>query len=272
MRSGRNAKSPAFQFYPGDFLADPKVGAMTTEAQGAYVRLLCYAWLDGSIPDAPELLAPMCGLTVESFSMAWATVQRCWVESFPGRLVNPRMERERTFQSEGRARRLAASKVAQEARERIENESRTNRATVAPLTLHPTPEALHPRPETRDPKPVLEQKPRAPRTGAHAELIQHWEAEWLSTRQTAYAVTPRDGAAAASVLKLAGGDLGEAKRRASAMLTSDDAWVAQNASLSLLASKWNQMAVRIIPKPKTALQSTLAGLDALMNAPKELRP
>jgi uncharacterized protein YdaU (DUF1376 family) len=251
-RNGRNAKSPAFQFYPGDFLSDPNVAAMSTEAQGAYVRLLCFAWLDGSIPADTALLAPMCGLTHEAFTKAWAVVQRCWTASSTDRLVNPRMERERAFQAEGRARRQLASKVAVDAKQRIVNESLTNRATVDPLTLHPTPEALHPKPdtlhptpETRDPKPVLKQKPPAPRSGDHAALIRFWEAEWLQTRGTPYAVEAKDGVAAAAVLKLASGSLQEAQRRAERLLRSSDAWMTQNASLGLLRSRWNQLAVEV---------------------------
>jgi uncharacterized protein YdaU (DUF1376 family) len=252
-RNGRNAKSPAFQFYPGDFLSDPNVAAMSTEAQGAYIRLLCFAWLDGSIPADVALLAPMCGLAHDSFTKAWAVVQRCWTESSTGRLVNPRLERERVFQAEGRARRQLASQVAVEAKQRIVNESSTNRATVDPLTLHPTPDTLrpkpdtrHPIPDTRDPKPVLEKQPRAPRTGPHAELIQFWERLWLETRGTPYAVETKDGVAASAVLKLASGSLQEAQRRAERLLRSSDAWMTQNASLGLLRSRWNQLAFDVV--------------------------
>lgn len=65
-------KSPAFQFYPRDYLADPIVVCMTLEEQGAYVRLLCHAWDPpcwagkdkppvGCLPNEPELLAAIAG-------------------------------------------------------------------------------------------------------------------------------------------------------------------------------------------------------------------
>lgn len=41
-------KAPAFQFYTKDFIVD--VQAWTNEEVGAYIRLLCYQWDNGSIP------------------------------------------------------------------------------------------------------------------------------------------------------------------------------------------------------------------------------
>lgn len=51
---------PAFLFYPSDFSSDSKVEAMTTEAVGAYMLLLCKAWREepaGSLPDDDRILA-----------------------------------------------------------------------------------------------------------------------------------------------------------------------------------------------------------------------
>jgi uncharacterized protein YdaU (DUF1376 family) len=43
--------SPAFQFYPGDYLGSMRVQLLSVEQEGAYLRLLCYCWLHGSIPN-----------------------------------------------------------------------------------------------------------------------------------------------------------------------------------------------------------------------------
>ena len=43
-------KTPAFQFYPNDYLSDTNVMLMTAEQEGHYIRLLCICWKDGSIP------------------------------------------------------------------------------------------------------------------------------------------------------------------------------------------------------------------------------
>jgi hypothetical protein len=49
--------------------------------------------------------------------------------------------------------------------------------------------------------------------------------------------------AAAAIIRLANGDTAEAIRRAERLLHSPDLWMTQNASLSLLRSRWNQLAV-----------------------------
>ena len=43
-------KSPAFQFYPKDWLTDPDVVCMNFAQKGAYITLLCYCWLEGQLP------------------------------------------------------------------------------------------------------------------------------------------------------------------------------------------------------------------------------
>ena len=49
-------KSPAFQFYPDDFLGSGKVGTMTTDEVGAYTLLLCLEWNEtGFVFDEEEL-------------------------------------------------------------------------------------------------------------------------------------------------------------------------------------------------------------------------
>lgn len=42
---------PAFQFYAGDYLSDGEVQGLTTAQEGIYIRLLCYCWREGGIPD-----------------------------------------------------------------------------------------------------------------------------------------------------------------------------------------------------------------------------
>jgi uncharacterized protein YdaU (DUF1376 family) len=51
-------KSPAFQFYPNDWLSSARIATMTAEQEGAYIRLLCYCWNSGdcSIPNDEDVL------------------------------------------------------------------------------------------------------------------------------------------------------------------------------------------------------------------------
>jgi uncharacterized protein YdaU (DUF1376 family) len=52
-------KAPAFQLYAGEWLSERAISLMTPAEEGAYIRLLCYAWLepDCALPDDDEVLA-----------------------------------------------------------------------------------------------------------------------------------------------------------------------------------------------------------------------
>ena len=98
-RGGR--KDPAFLFYATTWLQSAEVNSMSLEQQGAYVRLLCFAWLHGSIPaDREEIrgLIGMASASDEAFERVWSSrlCQR-WVAmpGTPGRLINERQEHER---------------------------------------------------------------------------------------------------------------------------------------------------------------------------------
>ena len=93
-------KSPAFQFYPKEFLSSTKVIAMSLTERGAYITLLSAEWLDGSLPTDHRLLAAIVGLTEQRFSRMWPRVlARCFVEK-DGRLFNERLERARRERSD----------------------------------------------------------------------------------------------------------------------------------------------------------------------------
>lgn len=102
-------KAPAFQFYPKDFLTDSHVVAMTLQELGAYVRLLCICWLDRSLPAEPACLARLCRVSPACFARLWPALKPCFAE-LDGRLVQPRMERERAKQESYRAMKAAAGK------------------------------------------------------------------------------------------------------------------------------------------------------------------
>jgi uncharacterized protein YdaU (DUF1376 family) len=90
------AKPPAFQFYAADFILD--TAGMSTEQVGAYIRLLCFAWVNTGIPEEAAQQAQIAGLPARRFaSHVWPAVARCW-DSGDGRLVNPRQEKERQRQ------------------------------------------------------------------------------------------------------------------------------------------------------------------------------
>lgn len=100
-------KSPAFQFYPKDFLTDSHVVAMTLTELGAYIKLLCLCWLDGSVPIDLAALARLCRVSTTAFARLWPALEPCFTV-LDGRLVQPRIERERRKQTAYRAMKAAA--------------------------------------------------------------------------------------------------------------------------------------------------------------------
>lgn len=116
-RNGRaEHHKPAFQFYPGDFLSDAAVVAMTMEERGAYITLLCHQWIEGSIPADPAILARLVHMEREAFQKLWGNlVDKFTLADLPGRLKNARLERERAFMEERKAERV---KILEEARKK----------------------------------------------------------------------------------------------------------------------------------------------------------
>lgn len=102
--NAKSTKSPAFQFYPKDFLSSSKVRKMSLTEIGAYTVLLATSWLDGSLPnDLPELARTL-GVKEAQFRRMWAgPLGQCFYEK-NGRLLNDRLEDERKKQAEFRRR------------------------------------------------------------------------------------------------------------------------------------------------------------------------
>ena len=96
-------KSPAFQFYPTDFLSSSKVARMSLTEIGIYTILLCHCWLDGGLPKSVEQLALLVRVRTDRFAKIWAGVlSECFREE-GGKLLNIRLERERNKQAHRRS-------------------------------------------------------------------------------------------------------------------------------------------------------------------------
>lgn len=97
-------KSPAFQFYPADWL-DFRVLRMSLAAQGAYIRLLCHMWRDSkdqcSIEAEPSSLSILLGVSQREFHKLMGEIQR---EADPillqkdGRYISRRLQKEKAQQ------------------------------------------------------------------------------------------------------------------------------------------------------------------------------
>lgn len=95
MTQQKKGKPPAFQLYVKDWLSSPKINLMTPAQEGAYIRLLCYAWEDQdcSLPDDDTALAQLSRLGEGWLKGSTNPLRQCFTvhPQLPGRLVNLRL-------------------------------------------------------------------------------------------------------------------------------------------------------------------------------------
>lgn len=108
--------APAFQFYPAEYLADENVAMMSLGEEGAYIRLMCYCWRQGSIPSDMTRLARLCKTTPENMEQIWPALEVCFRSTPGGRLVHPRLDTERRKQAAYREQQSESGKKGAEAR------------------------------------------------------------------------------------------------------------------------------------------------------------
>lgn len=104
-------KTPAFQWYPKDYLCSLRVQCLTLAEEGAYVRCLNYAWLNGYIPNDEAAVVRLIG------KGATAAIARVVMELFvvspddSSRLIHDRLEAERAKQAENSEMRRRAAEA-----------------------------------------------------------------------------------------------------------------------------------------------------------------
>ncbi len=128
MAAQESTKSPAFRFYPNDFLSDRNVVVMSMQERGAYITLICYAWNEPLPADVPGL-SKLCGIPLAAFRKIWPALSGCFREQ-GGRLVHPRLERERQKQSEYRQRQSDRGVASGASRRRTKHEPETNAGSL----------------------------------------------------------------------------------------------------------------------------------------------
>ena len=110
-------RPPSFQFYPRDFISDPAVQTMTVEQQGAYFRLLCFAWLQprqGWLRDDDAQLSLLSGLN-GTWTQNRPSIERAFVVR-KGWWIQRRMVRERKKQKNRRFQAQKGASVTNAAR------------------------------------------------------------------------------------------------------------------------------------------------------------
>lgn len=97
----KSTRSPAFQFYPNEWLGSTHIMLMNPAEEGAYIRLLAIAWNseDCSLPDDDNQLAILSRLNEGWFNGSSTKVRACFF-SRNKKLFNQRLLKERKKQEE----------------------------------------------------------------------------------------------------------------------------------------------------------------------------
>lgn len=109
MADSHSSKSPAFQFYANEFLADEHVALMSMQERGVYITLICKCWNEGTLPADVGRLAKLCGIPFGAFRKLWPAVSPCFRPASDDRLLHPRLEKERKKQRDFRRRQADAA-------------------------------------------------------------------------------------------------------------------------------------------------------------------
>jgi uncharacterized protein YdaU (DUF1376 family) len=113
------ATSPAFQFYPNDWLSSPNIMLMTPAEEGAYIRLLAIAWnsQDCGLPDDDAILSQLSRLGEGWFGVSSQRIKKNFIQR-EGKLFNERLLKERKKQSDWLKKSSNAGKKSWEVRKK----------------------------------------------------------------------------------------------------------------------------------------------------------
>ncbi len=127
--------SPAFQFYPKDYLSDVKTRAMTFEQRGMYWDLCSYCWLEGGLPSDPIQIARILGTPEEPFVRDhWPALSMCFRPLTETTIEQPRLGIERRKQQKRREKMAEGGRRSAD-RRKVEPSTLQGASKVAATTL-----------------------------------------------------------------------------------------------------------------------------------------
>lgn len=137
------SKSPAFQFYPADWLSSPKIQLMNAEQEGGYIRLLCYCWSDKdcSLPDDDVVLSKLSRLNEGWFNGGSTMVRECFIlhPTKIGFLTNERLLKEREKQKLWKEKSIEGGKNSGESRRINKLKKHKNKSKGGSQMVEPPP-------------------------------------------------------------------------------------------------------------------------------------
>lgn len=108
------SKSPAFQFYPKDWLSDPDVASWGLAERGAFITLLCYIWENDGIKNDENYIKRLLG-NPRNFPKLYSKVKNKFY--FDGEMIHhPRLMKEREKQRQNKVSRQKNGKLGAEIR------------------------------------------------------------------------------------------------------------------------------------------------------------
>jgi len=172
-------QSPAFQFYPKDWLSEPNLRGAPLAAKGAYIELLSICWMEQTLPAASDELQRLAGATDEEWNACSTLVQRMFNE-VPGdaeRLFHKRLDDER---ERHRARRESASKAGVASGEsrrksRAANASHPRERAFNGRSTESNPSSSSP---SSSPTPKVPELMRVPRKTKRSPYSEDFESFW----------------------------------------------------------------------------------------------
>ena len=235
-------KAPAFQFYPKDFLTNEYVRLMSHTERGIYITLLCFCWLEGSLPAEVGQLAALSGVPATRFTKLWSgPLSACFYVREDGRLGQPRLEKERNKQQEYRRR--------QSDKGRASAEARFNRGSTAVQPRPVQPEGnssifnLH-TPVTR--ATHVEPPPKKPADPRVSEFLK-WFPEEFKRRRNGAEYLVKHGKHGALVKQMLGAtDLDRLKKYAAIMLKTNDDFIAEtDRGIEILSARFSWLSDKL---------------------------
>jgi uncharacterized protein YdaU (DUF1376 family) len=129
----QNPRSPAFQWYPNDFMGDVNVQLMDWTQRGIYVWLIGLCWLQKSIPSDIGSLAKITNTSITYWEEFGSNILCCFKVSKDGKLIHNRVEREREKQRAYKEKKHLAGEIG--AKNRWNKYNKANKLHASAILL-----------------------------------------------------------------------------------------------------------------------------------------
>lgn len=200
-------KSPAFQFYPKDWLSSRGVRMMTSEQRGWYIQLLCEAWeseVQGTLPNDPKILWILAGASSEHLFNTCSTPVIAMFNQTGETLVHNRLVEEVIKQKQWSEHcSQAGKKSALKRKESLKNDhlepiksSSNTRSTPVMVSVEPKSNIASTSSTT------IKSSNNKKESSISRSFTDEWCRAWEEHHGAKYSFRPADGVAVANLIKI----------------------------------------------------------------------